>query len=77
MPAARSIALAGATDALIISEPVELPKEGKGHVLVYLRQKDGAWRVRDLDFEPSEKALRKQRDFLERYADAKPVRERK
>jgi hypothetical protein len=72
-----SIALAGATDALIISEPVELPKEGTGHLLVYLRMKDGAWRVRDIDFEPAETALRKQRDFLGRYADAKPVRERK
>lgn len=72
-----SIALAGSTDALVITEPVELPKEGKGHVLVYLRQKDGAWRVRDLDFEPSERALQKQRDFLERYADARPVREKK
>jgi WD40 repeat protein len=72
-----SIALAGTTDALIISEPVELPKEGKGHVLVYLRAKDGKWKVRDLDFEPAEKALRKQRDFLEKYADARPVRERK
>jgi RNA polymerase sigma factor (sigma-70 family) len=72
-----SIALAGATDALIITEPLDLPKEGKGHVLVYLRQKDGAWRVRDLDFEPSDQALRKQRDFLEKYTDAKPVRERK
>jgi WD40 repeat protein len=72
-----SIALAGATDALVITEPVELPKEGKGHLLVYLRQKDGVWRVRDIDFEPSDHALRKQRDFLERCADARPVREKK
>ena len=46
-------------------------------MLVYLRQKDGKWRVRDIDFEVAEKSLRKQRDFLEKYADAKPVRERK
>jgi RNA polymerase sigma factor (sigma-70 family) len=72
-----SIAQAGSTDALVITEPVDLPKEGKGHVLVYLRQKDGAWRVRDIDFEPSERALQKQRDFLERYADARPVHEKK
>jgi RNA polymerase sigma factor (sigma-70 family) len=72
-----SIAVAGATDALIISEPVDLPKEGKGHLLVYLRQKDGTWLVRDIDFEPSDQALRKQRDFLERYPDAKPVRAKK
>jgi dipeptidyl aminopeptidase/acylaminoacyl peptidase len=72
-----SVALAGATDALVITEPVEVPKEGKGHLLVYLRQKDGKWGVRDLDFEPSDKALRKQRDFLEKYPDAKPVRDRK
>jgi RNA polymerase sigma factor (sigma-70 family) len=72
-----SVALAGATDALVICESVELPKDGKGHLILYLRQKDGRWRVRDIDFEPSESALRKQRDFLERYADAKPVREKK
>ena len=53
------------------------PKEGKGHLLVYLRQKDGKWLVRDIDFEPSDQALRKQRDFLDRYPDAKPVREKK
>src|SRR5262249_3799770 len=45
-----SIAVAGASDALVISEPVELPKEGKGHLLVYLRFKDGKWLVRDIDF---------------------------
>jgi WD40 repeat protein len=71
------IALAGATDALIITEPVEVPREGKGHLLLYLRQKDGKWLVRDIDFEPSDEALKKQRDFLERYPDARPVRDRK
>ena len=68
-----SIALAGATDALVITEPADLTKEGKGHLLIYLRQKDGAWRVRDVDVDPSDAAIRKLRDFLERYADAKPV----
>jgi RNA polymerase sigma factor (sigma-70 family) len=69
-----STTLAGDTDALTISEPVELAKEGKGHVLVYLRKKDGQWKVRDIDFEASEKALRKQRDFLESHPEAKAVK---
>ena len=72
-----SIALAGPTDALVISEPIDVPKEGKGHLLLYLRQTDGKWRVRDIDFEPAEAALRKQRDFLDGHPDAKPVGEKK
>jgi len=69
-----SVAFADDKEALIISEPVELAKEGKGHVLLYLRRKDDKWLARDIDFEPSEKALRKQRDFLEAHLNAKPVK---
>jgi RNA polymerase sigma factor (sigma-70 family) len=72
-----SVALAGDTEALIISEPIEMEKEGKGHVLLGLRKKDGRWRVRDIDFEPSEKALHKQRDFLESHSEARAVRAKK
>lgn len=68
-----SVALAGDTDALVISEPVEVGKEGKGHILLQLRKREGRWRVRDIDFEPAEKALRKQRDFLEAHPEAKAV----
>ena len=72
-----TIALAGATDALIITEVIEIPKEGKGHLLVYLRQKDGKWLVRDIDFEPSDNAIKKQQHFLESHPDAKPVKDKK
>jgi hypothetical protein len=72
-----SVALAGDTEALIISEPIEMEKEGKGHVLLELRKKDGRWRVRDIDFEPSEKAIRKQRDFLESHPEARAVKAKK
>ena len=68
-----SVVLAGDTEALVISESVELDKEGKGHVLLRLRKKEGRWRVRDIDFESSENAIRKQRDFLEGHPAAKPV----
>jgi RNA polymerase sigma factor (sigma-70 family) len=72
-----SLALAAETEALIVSEPVELPKYGKGHYLLQVRKKDGRWRVRDIDFESSADALAKQRDFLEGHPNAKPVRARK
>jgi hypothetical protein len=72
-----STVLAADTEALAVSEPVELPKEGKGHVLLELRKKDGRWRVRDIDFRSSEDALARQRDFLEGHPDAKPVSARK
>lgn len=72
-----SMTFAGDTDALTISEPIEMEKEGKGHVLLYLRKKDGQWKVRDIDFEPAEKALRKQRDFLETHPEAKAVKAQK
>jgi DNA-binding beta-propeller fold protein YncE len=69
-----SVALAGDADALMISEPVEVPKLGTGHVLVRLRKADGRWRVRDIDVETAERAIRKQRDFLDGHPDARPVR---
>jgi WD40 domain-containing protein len=72
-----SITLADDTNALTISEPLEIEKEGKGHVLVYLRKVGGEWKVRDIDFESSEKAIRKQRDFLESHPAAKAIKARK
>jgi hypothetical protein len=72
-----SIVLADDSEALTISEPIELDKEGKGHMLLYLLKKDGRWKVRDIDFEPAEKAIRKQRDFLESHPEAKAVKARK
>ncbi len=71
-----SITLADNADALTISEPIQIEKTGKGHLLLYLRKKDGHWKVRDIDFEQSEKAMRKQRDFLESHPDAKAVQAR-
>ena len=72
-----SIVLADDSEALTISEPIDLDKEGKGHMLLYLLKKDGRWKVRDIDFEPAEKAIRKQRDFLESHPEAKAVKARK
>lgn len=72
-----STVLAGETEALVVSEPVTVPKEGKGHLLLDVRKKDGRWRVRDIDFRSAEEALARQRDFLDGHADAKPVRARK
>jgi hypothetical protein len=40
-------------------------------MLLYLRKKDGRWKVRDIDFEPAERAIRKQRDFLEEHPEVK------
>ncbi|MBO0701132.1 MAG: WD40 repeat domain-containing protein, partial [Zavarzinella sp.] len=72
-----STVLSAETEALVISEPVTVPKEGKGHLLLDVRKKDGRWRVRDIDFRSAEEALARQRDFLDGHADAKPVRARK
>jgi RNA polymerase sigma factor (sigma-70 family) len=72
-----SLVLAAETEALMISESLEIPKEGKGHILLQIRKKDGRWLVRDIDFESSENALRKQRDFLEGHPDAKAVKAKK
>jgi hypothetical protein len=72
-----SVALADEVEALVLSEPVEVPKEGKGHILLELRKKDGQWRVRDIDFRSSADALARQRDFLDGHPDAKAVRARK
>jgi RNA polymerase sigma factor (sigma-70 family) len=73
-----SIVLADDAEAMAISETIELEKDRKkAHLLLYLRKKDGRWRVRDVDFEPSEEAFRKQRDFLEGHPEAKTVKVRK
>ncbi|HKB02510.1 MAG TPA: sigma-70 family RNA polymerase sigma factor [Gemmataceae bacterium] len=72
-----STVLAGETEALVVSEPVEVPKEGKGHLLLDVLKKDGRWRIRDIDFRTAEEALARQRDFLEGHPDAKAVRAKK
>jgi RNA polymerase sigma factor (sigma-70 family) len=72
-----STVLAAETEALVVSEPVEVPKEGKGHLLLDVRKKDGRWRVRDIDFRTAEDALARQRDFLEGHPDARPIRAKK
>ena len=72
-----STVLAAETEALVVSEPVEVPKEGKGHLLLDCAKKDGRWRVRDIDFRTAEDALARQRDFLEGHPDARPIRAKK
>ena len=70
------VALATDAEALMLSESLVVNKGQKGHILLYLRKKDGKWRVRDLDFETAEGTFAKQRDFLETHPDARPVKDK-
>jgi RNA polymerase sigma factor (sigma-70 family) len=71
-----SLALAADTEALVVSEPLTVNKAQQGHILLYVRKKDGKWRVTDLDFKTAEETISRQRDFLEGHPDAKAVKDK-
>jgi hypothetical protein len=71
-----SLVVANDAIALAVSDPVTVTDRGRtfpGYLLFTLVKKDGRWLLKDIDLHEADRTLQKQRQFLERYPDAKPI----